>query len=507
MEVLVDRHVRLVDEIKGIIQETGGPSLDEAMEQLALRDSSSSWTEQGRHKAVREEMMRYRAEVEEPAFELLLRRRKAAGAGVRKELVTFSRGDADYLREVLEGVEPRLCEVADAPGVTCLSLNLSWHPSHPLWEGCSASSFVSSIHKNLLLLCVGNCRPGNRGRGFYLVYNTRANSALPRGAASSRSHCDIAGGLAGAAILCLGGTTANDDDDGYYLLAELLLCRDGRSHLPTNKGTLFVWEAAAAALGSQQWVQREVDLPLPPLVAHQDYYSFCADIVFPVGSAVLCWADLLSGALLYDHSAATASNNNNNNKQQTCFHFIPLPDGYTAKNPCEIREQRCPQEFRSMCCCVDDDTLKFVSMDDQQGTVITIWALPLHHPLMTNKSRWHKEASFRVRDLCWDDVVADIKDELKLQPPTTLGFPVISSTLQQPGGGGGGVIYLSLTDYEYTNDNNHQREAVLEATRLYMLTIDMHRWRVLSVFKVPPRPNGTIRHHRLFATRIEFADT
>ncbi|CAL4906367.1 unnamed protein product [Urochloa decumbens] len=441
--------------------------------ELALRESSS-WSEHaGRHKAVRAEMMRYRGEVEEPAFELL-RQRKAscAGAGVRKEPVTFSRGDADYLREVLEGMEP------------CLSATGT----------CS-----------VLVLCVGNCRPGNRERGFYLVYNTRATSVavvppLPRGAASSssRSHCDIAGGLAGPAVLCLG--TAADDDG--YLLAELLLRRDGRSHRPTNKaaGTLFFWEAAP--LGSQHQLQREVDLPLlPPPVADQDY-SFCADTVFPVGSTALCWADLLSGALLYDHSAASTSSSN---KQQPCFHFIPLPDGYAAKNPSEIRGQRCPREFRSMCRCVHEDTLKFVSMDQQDDT-LTVWALLLHHPLTTSptdKSRWHKEASFRIRDLCWDDT-ADIKDDLKLQPPA-LGFPVISSTLPLPGAGGV-VIYLSLTDYEYTSDN-HQCEAALEATRLYVLNIDMRRWRVLSDSKVTARRNGTIPHHRLFATRIEFADT
>ncbi|CAO2190244.1 unnamed protein product [Urochloa humidicola] len=483
MEVLVDRHVRLVDEIKGIIQETGSSSLDEAMER-ALRESSS-WSKEERRKAVRAEMIRYRAEVEEPAFDLL-RRRKASGAGFGKEPVTLSRGDADYLREILEGVEPRLCEVADAPSVTCLSLDISWHPSHPLWEGCSTSTFISNCHRNLLVLCVGNCRPGNRERGFYLVYNTRTNSvAIVPQLPFSRSHCDIAGGLVGPAILCLGGTTA---DDGY-LLTELLLRLDGRSHLPTNKATLFMWEVV---LGSQseQWIPREVELPLPA----ETFSSFCADMVFPVGSTVLCWADLLSGALLYDH-AATSS------KQQACrFHFIPLLDGYAANNPCEIRGQRCPQEFRSMCC-VGEDTLKFVSMD-QQGTLITVWMLqnPLGLSTSPTKSQWHKEASLRIRDLCWDDA-AGIKDELKLQPPT-LGFPVISSTPQQPGAGA--VIYLSLTDYEYTNDH-YQRETVLEATGLYVLSIDMHRRRILSVFKVPPRRNGTIpHHHQLFATRIDF---
>ncbi|RCV21224.1 hypothetical protein SETIT_4G121600v2 [Setaria italica] len=324
--------------------------------------------------------MRYRAEVEEPAF-AILRERKASrpgGAAVRKELVTFTCGDADYFHEILDGIEPCLSQVVAgaAPSVTSLSLNNSWPPSHSQ-RGYPASAFIASCHHSLLVLCIGNCRPGNRDPGFYLVYDARASSVaivpplLWCGGVCSRSHCDIAGAASGAAILRLAGTTEERDDG--YLLAELLLRIDDRSYLPTNEATLFTWESLGCGgpTTTCRWLQREVVLPLPLPADEDEDDLFCADMVFALGSTSLCWVDLLTGILV----------------------------------------------------------------------TLTTWVL--HHRLSPTKFQWHKDASFRIGDLCWDDPAP-----------------------------GDGVIYLSLTDYEY----DHQDE-VLEATGLYVLSIDMHRRR------------------------------
>ncbi|XP_072149035.1 uncharacterized protein [Setaria viridis] len=259
--------------------------------------------------------MRYRAEVEEPAF-AILRERKASrpgGAAVRKELVTFTCGDADYFHEILDGIEPCLSQVVAgaAPSVTSLSLNNSWPPSHSQ-RGYPASAFIASCHHSLLVLCIGNCRPGNRDPGFYLVYDARASSVaivpplLWCGGVCSRSHCDIAGAASGAAILRLAGTTEERDDG--YLLAELLLRIDDRSYLPTNEATLFTWESLGCGgpTTTCRWLQREVVLPLPLPADEDEDDLFCADMVFALGSTSLCWVDLLTGILVYNHTAAAA---------------------------------------------------------------------------------------------------------------------------------------------------------------------------------------------------------
>lgn len=110
MEVLVDRRVGFVDEVHAFIQESGRwLSHDRAMELVHDKYKFCSRDEMGI--AVRAELIRYREEVEGPAFDALRERKAgsaaaAGGGGVRKEPLTFScdsEEEDDYYRYMLDG--------------------------------------------------------------------------------------------------------------------------------------------------------------------------------------------------------------------------------------------------------------------------------------------------------------------------------------------------------------------------------------------------------------------
>lgn len=434
-------------------------------------------------------------EIEEPAFNIL-RTRKAcrplSAATVRKEPVTITGYDAryydaDYLRDVLDGIEPCFSHVGDAPSVTSFSLNISWPPGHPQRRR-QDPAFIVSCHQSLLLLCVGNCRPSNRQLGFYLVYNAKANSVAivppPLSCAvSSWSHCDIAGASVGAGVPSLKTKKhpkTNKRND-YYILVDLLL---RRSHLPrTYEATLFMWKSRGPM--SFQWLEREVLLPIPLPTEDQDN-PFCADMVFAVGSVSIFWVDLLSGILVYNHKAAAAVVDTNQPLGSSAFHFIPLPQGYDAIS-CELRDNMHPEEYRSMCCDNGGKTLNFVSMDgysqkSMAEVVITLWVLDRHRPLdRKHRSLWQLVRSVSIRDF-WHN---HLYNDLSLNPR----FPVIS-TLEPD------VIYVSVCNYKY----NHKAE-VLDVTELYVLSLCMRSQSVVSSFKVPCEA-GIVPLQRLFTSQF-----
>lgn len=205
----------MVNELQGTLEEIGGFSPDGAMAALALDGKKSQ--------GVQWELRRLRTEAEERALAILRERKaKAAASGgdaVRKLPVVDSDWyDADYLREILEGIELCIEEVAP-PSVASLTLNLSWPPNHPLWSR-PVAAFVTNCHQRLILLCFGEYCPCN----FYVVYDTSANSVaiVPPLPHMPRYHSDIGGSNGGVAVLCL--------DGGGYLLTELFLGRQTRQH-------------------------------------------------------------------------------------------------------------------------------------------------------------------------------------------------------------------------------------------------------------------------------------
>ncbi|CAN6236904.1 unnamed protein product [Urochloa humidicola] len=490
--VLVDRRVGFVDELREFIKETGGLPLDRSIA-LALKRipapthlpacSSSSRSRSRRidrgaleQMAIRDEIKRYRAEVEEPAL-AMLRQRKASSpfsaAAVRKEpLPEAMDGEGSIYRELLDGIEPCFSPVADAPpSVIRMSLKISWPPGRHI-TAYPMSACIASCHHCFLVLYVGGYRPGvvvHHQPGFYLVYNASANSVAivpPLLCVNYTSHCHIG---AGVAVLCY--SIGDGDHVGSYVLAELVLHKDNRTFLPTNKATLFIWDSSSCC-----WVQREVVLPLPAAAAAADHddgeqgttCSFHAHMAFAVSFSSICWVDLLTGILVYNHI---------HSKQQQQFHFIPLPEECVTGKLRNRQGQRDPDEYRSMCC-LDRQTLKFVSMDEsysQECPVLKSWTL--RRPLSPTNWKWEKDAvsSFCIRDL-WDDQV--YRD--KLLQPLMPRFPVIST--QEPD-----IIYLSVTDYKH----NHSH---------YVLSFNMDRRRVESVYKVPSDKNAITLPPRIFTS-------
>ncbi|CAL5000371.1 unnamed protein product [Urochloa decumbens] len=488
--VLVDRHVGFIDELREFIKETGGLPLDRSIA-LALKripapthlPACSSSRRRGRRidrgaleeMAIQDEIKRYRAEVEEPALAMLLQRKASSpssAAAVRKEpLPEAIDGDGSLYRELLAGIEPCFsAAVAGAapPSVTRLSLEISWPPGRHI-TSYPMSACIASCHRCFLVLYVGGYRPGvsvHHQPGFYLVYNASANSVaiVPPLCVNYSSHCDIG---AGVAVLCC--SIGDGDCVGSYVLAELLLHIDSRNFLPTNKATLFIWDSSSC-----WWVKRDqLVLPLPADHAADEQgtttCSFHAHLAFAVSFSSICWVDLRTGILVYNHIHSEQ------------FHFIPLPEECITgklRNRRSWQGQREPDEYRTMCC-LDRQTLKFVSMDEsysQECPMFTSWTL--RRPLSPTNWKWEKDAvsSFCIRDL-WDDQL--YRD--KLLRPLMPRFPVIST--QEPG-----IIYFSITD-DYKHNHSH-----------YVLSFNMDRRRVESVYEVPSDKNAITLPPRLFTS-------
>ncbi|CAO2188142.1 unnamed protein product [Urochloa humidicola] len=486
MEVLVDRRVLFVDELQEMIQETGGVPLDRSIESVLKRlPACTSMMEQEcqEQMAIEEEMTRYLAEVEEPGFKMLLERKACRPSAVRKEPVTFTCADADYYGEVLDGIDLHLPQLAASPGVNSLTLRISWPPDHYL-RRYPLAGYIASCHENLLVLYLGTHRPGLPSPGCYLVFNSWANSLalvppLPTGLVTATSHCGIGSGVA----------LLRHNQFSDYLLAELYLHQDARTHLASNKATLFIWCSPSSGPLADRWIQKEVVLPLPADKGiRPTTYSFRANMVLQVSSTSLCWVDLQTGILVCNHLERLAAGSTDDDLR---FHFIPLPEECAIKSdPLSWRQA---EEYRSMCC-MGSENIKFVCIDDcsiddcSQGhpignVILTTWAL--QSPL-TNDWRWEKYArtSLSVGDL-FDDLAIKKDDDRKLQRLIP-SFPVISRLKPC-------VIYISVAVLKYKHEHEQW-----ETTGSYELSIDMPYPRVASAFKFPS-PSTTVV---IFATRF-----
>jgi hypothetical protein len=161
--MLLDRFdIRFIDELADEVKRGGAPSLEENIDMILEsipKDLSQDEREDASQRAMYAEILRYQKEVEEPAA-AILRERKASQPGAVKKVEVALCGadnDAHFYRELLEGIEPEL-EVAEAPGVSSLTLRVSWAPGFP-FRGLQFSGFISSCHNNIMVLYVGPGRP------------------------------------------------------------------------------------------------------------------------------------------------------------------------------------------------------------------------------------------------------------------------------------------------------------------------------------------------------------
>jgi hypothetical protein len=241
------------------------------------------------------------------------------------------------------------------------------------------------------------------------VLNTRAKSVavvppLPAAVRVDSSHCYPIGS-AGVAVL---RTDAHDDDgDDGYLLAELYR-RTDRDDFPTNKATLFMWcspgsgSGGGPRAGADQWIRKEVVLPLPDPDEDEYCFNFNAGTVFAVSSTSLCWVDLWAGILVCNNISSSSTDAAAAGGGGLVFRFIQLPEG-CACAPASFGAT----EYRSVCC-VDSETIKLLCMDDGGGEVtvaLTTWTLKF--PLSTDSWRWEKDEDASCSSLC----VADLLDD------------------------------------------------------------------------------------------------
>ncbi|TVU04580.1 hypothetical protein EJB05_47698, partial [Eragrostis curvula] len=478
--VLLDRHVKIVDEVSEVIAERGGsPSWVTHESIVKSIPAGLRWQEREAaiHRATEEALRRFRTEIEAPAEAILRERKASRPSAVAKVAVPFA-GDGDYYREALDGVEPVFPDLSAPPGITSMALRVSW-PRASALRGFPPGAFVSSAHRGVLALYVGPYRPGHDDRGFYLVQDAgaAANSVavVPRiptrgcGACVTMfSHCSMG---AGVNVLRTGR-----GEEEEFLLAELLLRKDDDTGRTSNKATLFRWRSSSAS--ADGWVQTEVVLPLPSEPAADDdasseeevTYNFYVDTMFAVGSSCLCWADLLQGVLLCDDALA----------DHPAFRFIPLPDGCSIKvDP--WKDRGLPDRYRSMSCVDrgtdhDQTTITFVSMDGlAQGRHISnvdLATWTLRNPTDATATWTKGAATFRVRDL-WSDPF--YKDDLLLGPLTPT-CPLLSMTRDD-------VVYVAVDQNRLQFVEGFGMESLIER---HILCLDLQNRRVLSAFKSPP---------------------
>uniref|UniRef100_A0A0D3EQB4 DUF1618 domain-containing protein n=1 Tax=Oryza barthii TaxID=65489 RepID=A0A0D3EQB4_9ORYZ len=412
--------------------------LEGALDALPECSDGQEWDEQ-QQSAIRAEITRHRAEVLEPAFAIFRDRkvcRPAAPGTMRKEPMASRCNSGSYYREVLDGIDPRFSYLTGA--------------SHDLWNHPLSAS-ISSCHDCLLVLYFGNYHPGISSPGCYLVLNTWANSVtivppLRATCVTTMSHCGIGTGVA---IL-----RHNDYYD--YVLVELFPHQDSRTHLASNKATLFLWwSPSSGPLADGQWIRKEVLLPIPA-TSNQDKddatrpptYSFRENMVFAVSTTSLCWVDLRTGILVCDH-IDKLNTSTDDEDDRLLFRFIPLPEECVMK-PGLLSRERPAEEHRTMIC-MDPETILFVSMDSYiQGlpigdTVLMTWTLKF--PL-TNHWTWEKHSA---PSLCVGDLLNDL--------------PVLKESKND-----GKTQHIANCPYERKHENGQW--GVVE---LYEVSIDMDR--------------------------------
>uniref|UniRef100_A0A0E0FNA6 DUF1618 domain-containing protein n=1 Tax=Oryza nivara TaxID=4536 RepID=A0A0E0FNA6_ORYNI len=457
--VLVDRYVALVDDIQEVIDEIGGVSFDVSLKAVldALPECSDGqeWDEQ-EQSAIRAEITRHQAEVLEPAFAIFRDRkacRPAAPGTMRKEPMASRCDSGSYYHEGLDGIDPHFSHLTGGAIMNSLTIGVSWPPSHDLWS-YPLFTFISSCHDCLLVLYFGNYRPGISSPGCYLVLNTWANSVaivlpLRTTCVTTMSHCSI-----GTEVAIL-----RHNDYYNYVLVELFPHQDSRTHLASNKATLFLWwSPSSGPLADGQWIQKEVLLPIPA-TSNQDKddatqpptYSFRANMVFAVSTTSLCWVDLRTGILVCDH-IDKLNTGTDDDDDHLLFRFIPLPEECVMK-PGLLCRKRPAEEHRTMI-----STSKGLPIGD---TVLTTWILKF--PL-TNHWTWEKYStpSLYVGDLLNGlPVLKESKDDGKTQH--IANCPVCSIDKQNHL-----VTSLTITKYERTHENGQWG-----VMGLYEVSIDM----------------------------------
>lgn len=116
----------------------------------------------------------------EPAFATLRERKASRPSAVRKAPVACANThDVAYYSELLDGMEPCLSPLDGAPSVTSLTLRMSWTPKHTV-RSSPLSAYIAASDDAYLVLYFGCHRPRSPNRGFYLVYDTLANSVTLR---------------------------------------------------------------------------------------------------------------------------------------------------------------------------------------------------------------------------------------------------------------------------------------------------------------------------------------
>lgn len=441
-EVLLSRFVQFEDEIAELIKEQGLPPLHSTLA-VALEGIPTC----DRQAVTQREVMRYRQEVEKPAEDALRERKLRCPSSVKRVPVAFTGGDDPVsYSQALEGIEPRLVVIEQAPVVRSLVLRVSW-PLYSPFHSFPRGAFISSAHGNMLALYVGPYRPCLSLRGFYLAYDVCTNSIsvipqLPSRSVSMLSHTGIGTGVA---ILSISGMRD-------FFLVELLL-RKVRG-LPSCQGTLFKWRSSGPA--ANQWIQNEVDLPLP--TEPQEHTSvvsstFRADIVSVFGSSGIFWADLLHGILICtDLSVANPS-----------FRFVSWPIS-VIKPGVEGREAAAVH--RSVC--FMNETFNFITINsnahgDPYDPTITVWVLEVKDNKIPIKlPTWLKVFSFNFQST----VVGPLCKGMRPM------FPVLSMAY-----GSTPIIYVTVVP-DLGSVPGRLKERVW-----HVVCIDLNSRRVLNVFR------------------------
>uniref|UniRef100_A0A0E0JUJ9 DUF1618 domain-containing protein n=1 Tax=Oryza punctata TaxID=4537 RepID=A0A0E0JUJ9_ORYPU len=225
--VLVDRYVRFVDDLKRGDQRNWRPS--------STPSRSAATKKRGKTKNRTPSMRRSYGTGRRSRS-----RRTPSSVTALQPLARCARSRSppgSYYREVLDGIDPRFPQLTGSVAtVNSLTIGVSWPPGHHLWS-YPFSGFISSSHGSLLALYLGAYRPGIPcSPGCYLVLDTCANSVaiippLRTTCITTMSHCGIGTGVA----------VLRHNNSSDYVLVELFLHQDTRTHLASNRATLFFW--------------------------------------------------------------------------------------------------------------------------------------------------------------------------------------------------------------------------------------------------------------------------
>jgi hypothetical protein len=133
-----------------------------------------------------------------------------------------------------------------------------------------------------LVLYFGTYRPGIPSPGCYLVLNTWANSVaiippLHTTCVTSMSHCGIGTGV----------TILRHNDYYDYVLVELFSHQDTRTHLASNKVTLFLWWSPSS--GPRSVDTERGATPHPCFQSRKGRRDMATHLLLPCRHGVCCF--------------------------------------------------------------------------------------------------------------------------------------------------------------------------------------------------------------------------